>query len=287
MRSILLAAAISLTACGAPAVRGIGYCAPPVSVPSYASDPPPAAGAPRDERVASLLGVHAEWSSGATDDTTRLRVLARLEEARLAIAGVRAELDCDGESAEQVADTLARTQSSATQGLTIASVAAAAVTSIVGVFLSTNQSPRWTQNGFAIGGGVITAGLGVGSLVVRPRTKFDHPRNMLADVWNGSARSTTYPPLVWGYLTDPQFSNEQRQSIRTQIVERWKHFQRVQDDPQNVALLFGAGGAYDIDALRMRAQMLDEVKAEVDLMNQDLAVFATRLSARTTTASPP
>ena len=60
-------------------------------------------------------------------------------------------------------------------------------------------------------------------------------------------------------------------------MERWKTFQDIKDDPAAVALLFGAGGRYDADMLRTRATMLDEVKAEVDLMNQDIAAMAARL----------
>ncbi len=230
--------------------------------------------------MAALLGVRALLVQGIHDETTRIDLLARIEEARLTIAGTRAELDCAGERAKQAADYLAHAQESAVHSLTVASIAAAAATSIVSVFLSTGQTSTWTQNGFAIGGGAVTAGLGVASLEVHLHIRVDHPRNPLADVWFGPKESMVYPPVVWGYLTEPEFSNDQREPIRKRLVERWLQFQGVRkDDPKLVALLFGAGGTYDAETLRMRASMIDQVKAEVDLMNQDIAALAARMRA--------
>jgi len=178
----------------------------------------------------------------------------------------------------KMADYLAHAQDNAVRSLTVASIAAAAGTSIVSVILSTGRTSTWTQNGFAIGGGVVTAGLGVASLDVHLHIRVEHPHNPLADVWFGPKESTLYPPMVWGYLTEPEFSNDQREPIRKRIVERWVRFQGVRkDEPKLVALLFGAGGTYDEETLRMRASMIDQVKAEVDLMNQDIAALAARM----------
>jgi hypothetical protein len=230
--------------------------------------------------MAALLGMRALLLEGTHDEATRIDLLARIEEARLTIAGTRAELDCAGERAKQAADYLAQAQDSAVHALTVSSIAAAAATSIVSVFLSTRQTPTWTQNGFAIGGGAVTAGLGVASLDVHLHIRMDHPRNPLADVWFGPKESTLYPPMVWGYLTEPAFSNDQREPIRKRIVERWLQFQGVRkDDAKLVELLFGPGGTYDEETLRMRASMIDQVKAEVDLMNQDIAALAARMRA--------
>lgn len=238
--------------------------------------------------MAALLGVRALFVEGKHDEATRIELLARIEEARLTIAATRAELDCAGESARQAADYLERAQERAATSLTVASIAAAAATSIVTVFLSTGQTSNWTQNSVAIGGGVVTAGLGAASLEVSPHMRVDHPRNLLADVWFGPKESTLYPPVVWGYLTDPEFSNDQREPIRAGIVARWEQFHGVRkEDPKLVALLFGSGGRYDEETLRMRGSMIDQVKAEVDLMNQDIAALAARLRANERTALAP
>ncbi len=57
-----------------------------------------------------------------------------------------------------MADFLTHAQSDTVQSLTIASIGAAAVTSIVSGSVD-GQAANWTVNGFAIGGGVVTAGL--------------------------------------------------------------------------------------------------------------------------------
>ncbi len=155
-------------------------------------------------------------------------------------------------------------------------MAAATLTSIAGVLLSTNNRPSAEQDAVAISGGAVTAALGLGSLFVHPRTAFEHTRNLLADVWLGPASSASYPPFVWSYLTRSAFSNSQRTAIRERIVTRWKQFQQV-EDPASAAVLFGNGGSYDADTLHARAAMLDEVKAEVDLAHQELAALATLL----------
>jgi hypothetical protein len=270
-----VSSALALPACAPAVARGGGYCAPPAAA-SFAirPDPPPPPGAPREAQTAALLGlagVTAEQTSRSTD--VHLRVVERIQLASLAIDATSAELDCEGERADQAGDYLTRGQTSSVQALTIASVAAATLTSIAGVLLSTNSRPAAEQYTVAISGGAVTAALGLGSFFVHPRTTFGHARNLLADVWLGPDVSTTYPPLVWTYLTRPEFSNSQRTPIRERIVARWKQFEQV-EDPASAAVLFGSGGSYDADTLHARATMLDEVKAEVDLAHQELAALA-------------
>jgi hypothetical protein len=281
IRSKLAAAVIALTslqACAPTIAHGGGYCAPP-AVATFALDPgeAPPEGAPREEHMAALLGlrgVTADQASHAPD--VRTRVVERVQLASVAIEATAAELDCEGERAEQAADYLTRGQSGTVQALTVASVAAATLTSIAGVLLSTNNRPTAEQDTVAITGGVVTAGLALGSLFVHPRTEFTHARNLLADVWEGPGASAIYPPFVWAYLTRPAFSNSGQAAIREKIVARWKQFRQV-EDPATAATLFGHGGTYDADALRSRAAMLDEVKAEVELAHQDLAALAAAL----------
>jgi hypothetical protein len=85
-------------------------------------------------------------------------------------------------------------------------------------------------------------------------------------------------PVVWAYLSRREFSNEQRASIRDKIVERWHRYQGLEQEPDDTSALFGAGGRYDADLLQTRAQMLDEVRAEVDLLSQDLESLASELT---------
>jgi hypothetical protein len=274
LAKFLLAA---LPGCATATVRG-GYCAPPTDAAlSVAPDPAPSGSATREEHVAALVGLRGATAEQVSrSDDARARVLERVQLASLAIGATSAELDCESERAEQAADYLARAQTSSVQGLTVGSIAAATLTGIAGVFLSTRGAPAFAQDATAVSGGTVTAALGLASFFVHRGTNYEHRRNLLADVWTGPATSGTYPPVVWTYLTRAEFSNSGREPIRNRIVARWRQFQQV-EDAETAAMLFGSGGSYDVDALRLRASMLDEVKAEVELARQDLAALAAKL----------
>jgi hypothetical protein len=277
-----LAALLGLPGCAAQdTLRGEGgFCTPPAAVAESIVPDPPSPAASRAEQAAALLGMRSLFaldSRRVLDVEARMRVVERIDLARLAIAATVAELDCEGERARQAANFLERAQGNKVQALTVASIAAAALTGIAGVLLSTRNASAAAQDTVAIAGGGITAGLGLATLHVHPTLSFAHARNLLTDVWAGPATSATYPALVWAYLARPEFSNDQTRSIRVRIVERWHHFESIADDRALEALLFGGGGRYGADALRVRAAMLDEVKAEVSLANQDLSAAAATL----------
>lgn len=284
VRRLLFAlACLGVAGCAAHTIPGGGYCAPPVQ-PAWAlaEDPVSPEETSRIDRLAAVLGLRAvlrerRSSPAGLSPEARLRAVERIEATRATIAAASAELDCESERADQAADYLTRSASRAVQRLTIASVLVAAGTSIAGVLLSTNDAKAGVQDAVAISGGALTAGLGIASLYVHPTIEFMHPHNVLEDVWRGPAVSTVYPPPVWAYLTRPEFSNDQKQSIRERIIARWRTFETVENDPSIVALLFGAGGTYDAGTLRARAAMLDQVKAEVNLENQDLAALAAEI----------
>jgi hypothetical protein len=272
-------------ACAPHALPAGGYCAPPVPVTAAFEEDQAPPGAGRIERLAALLGLRAALpnkaspapSEGAPPVDSQVHVLARIETARVNVAAISAELACEEERTQQAADYLARHESDAVQQLTVASVLVAAATSVASVFLSTSGAKAAPQDAVAIGGAALTVGLGLGSLYVHPKIEFTHPRNLLADIWYGPAASTSYPPVLWAYLTRPEFSNHGTRSIRESIVARWRAFETVENDPTVVALLFGDGGKYDAATLRARSAMLGQVRAEVDLENQELALLTGEL----------
>jgi hypothetical protein len=233
--------------------------------------------APHEAHVAALVGLGGVTAPQVAQSTdARLRVVERISLAGIIVGATVAELDCESERARQAADYLARGQAGGVQGLTVGSIAAATLTGIAGVFLSTKGASALAQDTTAVSGGAVAAGLSFASLYVHAQATYDHQRNLLADVWLGPAVSATYPELVWAYLNRPAFSNTRTQAIRRRIIERWKQFHQV-EDAATAAVLFGSGGAYDVDALRLRGAMLDEVKAEVELTRQDLAALAASL----------
>lgn len=269
--------------CAATARFGeAGFCAPPSQrLVAFDADPPPPADAPRVERIAALLGLRDALATTRAGEPApveaRLRALDRIVLARIAIASIAAELDCEGERAEQAAAYLEGREDRTQRVLTIASIVTGAATGVASAVLSSTEASSRAEIGVAIGGGAVGAGLGLASLWVHPTMDYRHPRNLLAEVWTGPRASSVYPPIVWAYLTHPEFPTTGGSSIRENVLRRWRDFGALDGD---TTILFGAGGTYDHEALRARAGMLDQVRAEVSLLDQEVAELGAVLLAR-------
>jgi hypothetical protein len=199
-------------------------------------------------------------------------VLTRIVLASSTISSLAAELDCEGERADQMASQLANLDDIRTQRLNVLSITVGALSGIA----TTVGESRRTQNIAGVGGGLLGSGLGLLTLWQSGHTEeFQHPRNLLTDVWNGNPASSIWPPSVWYMLTHSVFSNFGQTSIANNTRERWKKQGRFEnlDASGNVeltALLFGLGGTYSADQLKLRADMLNELQSSVRLLNQEL-----------------
>ena len=188
------------------------------------------------------------------------------------VSSLAAELDCEGERADQMAGYLASLDSSRTQRLNVLSIVIGALSGI-GTTVSQNRN---TQYAFGVGGGLTAAGLGLLTLDQNTYTDdFQHPRNLLADVWNEKPDSDIWPPGIWYMLTNPVFSNQGKTSIAHNTRQRWQHYGQLAQPESEKAraltgLLFGAGGHYSADQLTVRANMLNEMQSSVRLLNQEI-----------------
>ncbi|MGY2133523.1 hypothetical protein ACW9KT_14940 [Hymenobacter sp. HD11105] len=199
------------------------------------------------------------------------RILTRLLLLSTTIASVAAELDCEGERADQAASYLTQRANRYEQRLTVLSIAVGAASGVATTVLES----RTGQYVFGIGGGLITAALGVLTLTSNPTVQFMHPRNLLTNIWQETPQSATYPPSVWYVLTEPAFTNQAQSSLAHNARRRWENYGQLErpdsrEGREQQELLFGGGGHYDADALRLRADMLNELQASVRLINQDL-----------------
>jgi len=188
------------------------------------------------------------------------------------VASLAAELDCEGERADQVAGYLKNLDDRRTQRLNVLSIGIGAASGI-GTTVIDNQAGQYA---FGIGGGLLAAGLGLLTLRQQGHTaEFGHPRNLLADVWAEKPASDVFPPSVWYLLTDPAFSNGGQTSIAHNTRQRWQHYGQLAKPASKqgkalAALLFGPGGQYSADDLTVRANMLNELQSAVRLLNQEL-----------------
>jgi hypothetical protein len=201
----------------------------------------------------------------------RQQILAQLALVSTSIASVAAELDCEGERADQVAGYLNQQDNHRTQRLNVLSISIGAVSGI-GTTVIDNKPGQYA---LGIGGGLLAAGLGLLTLHGGSKVEFTHPRNLLAEVWAEKTTSVLFPPSVWYMLTNPAFSNGGQTTLAHNTRQRWQHYGQLAhpDSPkgqQLAALLFGTGGQYSADQLTVRANMLNELQSAVRLLNQEL-----------------
>ncbi|MGI4741670.1 MAG: hypothetical protein ACRYG7_41410 [Janthinobacterium lividum] len=201
----------------------------------------------------------------------RQRIAAQVALVSTTVASVAAELDCEGERADQVAGYLREQDNRRTQRLNVLSIGTGAASGI-GTTVIENKPGQYA---FGIGGGLLAAGLGLLTLTGGHTVEFDHPRNLLAEVWGEKPTSDLFPPSVWYMLTEPAFSNSGQSALAHNTRQRWEHYGQLahpasKKGQQLAALLFGKGGQYSADELTVRANMLNELQAAVRLLNQEL-----------------
>lgn len=201
----------------------------------------------------------------------RQRILAQLMLVGTTISSVAAELDCEGERADQVAGYLNEQDSRRTQRLNVLSISIGAASGIGTTVIANTPG----QYAFGIGGGLLAAGLGLLTLHGGSTAEFMHPRNLLAEVWAEKPTTDLFPPSVWYMLTNPAFSNSGQTTLAHNTRQRWQHYGQLAHPEsaggrQLAALLFGAGGQYSADQLTVRANMLNELQSAVRLLNQEL-----------------
>ncbi|QKG58672.1 hypothetical protein GKZ68_19775 [Hymenobacter sp. BRD128] len=188
------------------------------------------------------------------------------------VASLAAELDCEGERADQVASYLKNLDDRRTQRLNVLSISIGAASGIGTTVIEHKPG----QYAFGIGGGLLAAGLGLLTLRQRGHTiDFEHPRNLLAQVWAEQPAADLFPPSVWYLLTNPAFSNGGQTSIVHNTRQRWQRYGQL-DKPDSkqgqalASLLFGPGGQYSADQLTVRANLLNELQSAVRLLNQEV-----------------
>lgn len=269
---------------------GGNYCAP--SVPyNYEGQPRPAwntdsllavyARMPAHEVITAnavgILPLVQQLATAGNDSTviTRLRKVELRSQiqhyillASTELAGVAAELDCEGERADQLGRYLDDLNTKRNTWLTVTSIVTGAITTVATVAISNSRA----QNTVAISGGLLTAGLG--ALTINPGGRkmiVTHTRNLLTDIWYKPTLSVVYSPFIWYVLNEKRFSYSGKASLAENTKKRWIEFDFNNDiDAQKEKLFFGEGGRYKAGDLHARAAMLNELQSTIRSINQDL-----------------
>ncbi|QJD81456.1 hypothetical protein HH216_21650 [Spirosoma rhododendri] len=210
-------------------------------------------------------------------DRLRQQIQTRLLLAQTQVSSVAAELDCEGERADQLATYLDQADTKRVRRLTIGSVVVGAITTVATALIAGDNANK----AVAISGGLVSAGLGgVAAFSSDRRIPFQHARNLLTDIWLAKDQSTAYPPVVWYVLHEKAFSNSSQHVIAYNVRQRWLDYVLPGTSASDQALYFGTGGAYRADDLHTRANMLNQLQSSVRSINQDLQSLLLNLSKR-------
>jgi len=210
-----------------------------------------------------------------------LKINRRINIAALEISAVASEMDCEEERADQIATYLKRKEDNAETKLTVGAIVVGAVGAITAGILLSNGNAGNAPEFIGIGTGLTEATLGIMILSNKRKITFHHPRNALKDIWYAPETSNIFPPSVWYYLTYED-QDEPRVSLRQQLVNKWLSFGQIADTKERkkekvYSLFFGEGGHYTADQLTSRANMHDQIEAQINLMKQDLKRLAQEL----------
>ena len=201
----------------------------------------------------------------------RQQLSDRIALASFEVSGTVAEAGCEETRTDHLADALTEIRSQREEmGLLVAIVGDALIGVVAGAL---GLAAKNTASEIvAIFGGALAAGFGTAAIFVGGQYDFQHSRNLLRDLREGPEQSDLFPPIVWRYLNWP--FKDGRGTIRAHLLSHWRAEGRFGEagsktERHRLALFFENGGTYTIEELRDRAEMLDNLKAEISLMNQD------------------
>ncbi|WMJ74824.1 hypothetical protein RCC89_16840 [Cytophagaceae bacterium ABcell3] len=204
----------------------------------------------------------------------RQQIDHHISHASLQVSALASVLECEDERADQVASYLLHQQNKAQQHLTVAAITIGAVTAIASGIVYSRRPDAPAVDGIGIVGGIAEVLIGIRLLLLSKKVDFWHQQNHLREIWYGPKSSDLYPPFIWAYLNSVRTDSEV--TIREQIIDKWIGLEQLasedkKEHKRQVALYFGKGGKYSADDLTNRANMLDQLEAQVSLLKQGLS----------------
>ena len=196
-----------------------------------------------------------------------------------------AEIICERDHADQIADRMDEVDASTVKGLTLASIVIGGVAAIVSGGIALAGGASTAGNIAEVTGGALGAALGGTALFTKSEEEIKHDRNLLSEIWTDPPRSELFSPTVWRFLHSRRGDIEIPSAPRDELITAWRQQGRLgkpgsKEERQRIALFFGNGGRYDAGDLRGRASMLETLEATVRMMNQELELFVREIGAK-------
>ncbi len=192
------------------------------------------------------------------------------------VASSTAELTCERDRADQVADRIDEVDNARVKRLTIASIVLGGIAGIIsgGVGLAAGASTA--GDAADVAGGLLASWFGVSALFTHSEVEFRHDRNALQEVWSDPPEPQLFSPIVWRFLHRAHTAGAD--TPREQVVNAWRQGGRLgengsDNEQQRQNLFFGPGGRYAASELRARASMLETLEASIRLMHEELEVL--------------
>jgi hypothetical protein len=207
----------------------------------------------------------------------RQEALGRVLLAMIAVSSTAAHVSCEIERTYQVADRLKNSEQARIKQQTLLAVIIGGAAAVASGGLSLANS---IGEGIAgIVGGTIAGALGISALYQESEQHFDHPDNVLRELWEEPTKAQYIPPSVWEFLNRPiNEQDEKHLTFRQELINGWRQEGRLgaagsEEEQRRIQLLFADGGTYRSSDLVVRGQMLDMLRATIVLMNRELELL--------------
>ena len=220
------------------------------------------------EQFTELRDEHSNIKDSVLYLAAQQKIEQKVRDALVEIDALVGELDCEGERCDQLKELLEGMNSKRDNKLTVASIVIGALSAVADACISNDG---WNK-GVAIGAGVIGAGLGWATLSPKgKRLILKHKRNHLRAIWE-EKNSNEFPPIVWYMLNETKFTNTQQSTMLRNIRKRWLTFTFEDDIKEaNKSVLFKSEGVYTEDLLETRSQIVGQLKATTQTLNQNFS----------------
>ena len=220
------------------------------------------------EQLTELRDEHSNIKDSVLYLAAQQKIEQKVRDALVEIDALVGELDCEGERCDQLKELLEGMNSKRNNKLTVASIVIGALSAVADACISNDG---WNK-GVAIGAGVIGAGLGWATLSPKgKRLILKHKRNHLRAIWE-EKNSNGFPPIVWYMLNETKFTNTQQSTMLRNIRKRWLTFTFEYDIKEaNKSVLFKSEGVYTEDLLETRSQIVGQLKATTQTLNQNFS----------------
>ncbi|MDO4880540.1 MAG: hypothetical protein Q3983_04605 [Capnocytophaga sp.] len=219
----------------------------------------------------TLVAKHKKTNLALHIDTRMMYILSEIN-------SVSAELDCEGERLDQIANAIDNINDKRNNNLTVTSIVVGAAATIAGAYITNDN---WNQN-VTVGGGILGAGLSF--LTLNPKgakIQIDHPHNLLRSFWK-KENNNDFPAFVWYMLNEPRFSNSGKNSLLHNACNRWlQYYFDNKEKEANSSILFTDGGIYRAGEIHQRATMINQLQSIIRSLNQNLNFFIIEINSLT------